>query len=94
MTKYKLYININSDIELDNPSPMYPAEFEDKINQLAGEKITVMAPAALSFIPGFVNSFCIKADKNDIFLKKVIPYIGVDKDKMAGWSIWDPEEKE
>jgi hypothetical protein len=55
MKTYKLMLTNNGDIELSNGSPMYPSKLEQKINNWAGEIITIPSKP-ISFMPGFVNS--------------------------------------
>lgn len=87
MKTYKLLQTPFGDMLLDHSSCMYPSSFEDKINKLAGEKITTIG---LPFM-GLINSFCIKGDKLNIFTKKVIPNIGFKHEKDR-YLIWDKEE--
>lgn len=90
MNIYKLLQLETGDVELSHSSCCYPVKFEEKINQLAGEKITIKGPY-ISFLPGFIHTFSIKKDKLDLFLQKVIPNIGFKYEN--GYNIvWDKEE--
>lgn len=91
MRTYKLMITKGGDIELANSSPLYPSLFEQKINNFAGETITTVG-TEISFIPGFRNSFAIRKDKWDIFVKKCIPNIGV-KEEYNNNVVWDKDEE-
>lgn len=99
MIKYKLKLCPNGDWYLDNDSPMYPSKFEEKINKLAGEKITGIGldesvPGLMA--AGFINSFTIKKDKIDIFKAKVLPNIGFKKgnpETKTGAIVWDKDEE-
>lgn len=93
MTKYKLFFNNNNDIELESPlAPLYPFSFEEKINKLAEENITIVARDS-SIAPCFVPSFCIKGDKWNLFLRKVVPHLGLELREDYYWQIWDIKEK-
>lgn len=63
---------LNGDINFDHLGCCYPSTFEQKINDIAGEKITCMGPSA-PFFSAFVTTFCIKNEKKDLFFKKVFP---------------------
>lgn len=95
MKTYKLFRLENGNICVDNLSPMYPVEFEEKINLLAGEKITTLGPVIDGF-SGFINTFSISKDKWGIFCEKVLPRIGY---KVEGnlnntvVEIWDKDSK-
>ena len=97
MNKYKLQLLENGDWYLDNYSPMYPTHFENKINKLAGEKITETGLEVMGgLMPGFINSFCIKKDKIDIFQKRVLPFIGYksgNKEIKECACVWDKDEE-
>lgn len=81
----------SGDINLSNSSPMYPSIFENKINRLAGEQITIMGPE-ISFMPGFRNSFSIKKEKWQAFVDKCIPFIGI-KEELNNNIVWDKDEE-
>jgi len=81
----------NGDIELSNSSPMYPFELEQKINNWAGDIITIPS-APESFMPGFVNSFCIKKEKWNDFVEKCLPKMGLKKEYNNN-IVWDKDEE-
>ena len=95
MNTYKLKQCENGDIYVDNDSPMYPSSFEEKINKLAGEKITEIGPSMDFMFDNFVNTFVIKKDKFDLFKKKVVPYIGFKSGspEIGPAKIWDKDEE-
>jgi hypothetical protein len=91
MNIYKLLQRCeHGDVELAHSSICYPSKFERKINDIAGEKITKEGPP-ISFMPGFRNSFCIKGEKMNIFVDKVIPVIGFKFEDGCNL-VWDKDE--
>ncbi len=93
MNIFKLRQLPNKDVLFDNLSPMYPVNFERKINELAGEKITSRAPVLGGFFGNFVNTFVVKFDKFPLFRDKVLPLIGSKTEEGNGTDVWDKDEE-
>jgi len=87
-----LLMQTEDGVELNNKSCYYPTEFEKKVNILAGETITCRGPS-ISFMPNFHNSFCIQQEKWNVFVEKVLPYIG-SKLEHNNNVVWDKDEEE
>ena len=91
MNIYKLMQLENGNVELSHMSCYYPHEFEKKINSIAGENITIIKESTISFAPGLIQSFCIKKENLDLFIKKVLPNVGFKFEN--GYNlIWDKDE--
>ena len=90
MTTYKLYQHQGGGIKVDNTSPMYPVEFEEYINRIAGKKITEQ-DMENSFM-GCIHNFYIPAEHRDFFTKEILQKIGKKKDGDGGVLIYNPEE--
>lgn len=93
MNTFQLKQCTNGDLYFDNLSPMFPASFEKKINQLAGEPITQASPPLGGFFGNFVNTFVIPKDKIDIFRKKVLSNIGYKVSPETGTVVWNKDEE-
>jgi hypothetical protein len=91
MNTYKLMVTHNGDIELSHSSCYYPHRFEKKINQLAGEEITITEPN-IPFMPGLIQTFYIKKEKWNVFVEKVLPHIGFKAEYMNN-VVWDKDEE-
>ncbi len=54
-------------VYFENPSPMFPIELENRINELAGQQITAHGPELGGFFGNLVNSFHIKKEFVPLF---------------------------